>query len=604
LNVSRVRFHSGFLVVGSFSSLEGWNPRREGWPTEWPQQARQGRTHDLAWWWCDAMPSHPAWQAGVWTDARGGVWFHGSLFAPRPFQISKWVSEVLAAAERDRLDSQLRGLNGIFCGLVFSRATRQVWLFTDGYSVERLYYAREGDRWAASTDPFLLAVQWNTRFSPTALAALLLAGHHAGLALFEGQCQVPAGCSVRLHASGVEVREYFQEPTGALRGRAAIRALDEAHRVFWTRVTDSWIRNGYFLLSGGRDSRVVLKYMLDAGARPTVLTYERVGHGYIPFTTYLLHASRDARIAEQISRAVDLPCRTLVVDTRYPTDRFAELVALNHGGPGHWELLEIGESLGVGEEGVISGFEGDVFATTHASPGDPRSDLAELLVARLGTSNAYERVRQVARATDTLGTLPTLEEVVYALRQRAEISQSADPETRARWAIIRTMGMGRSVPTFHQIRRYRIPCYPYLDSGVRAAYAMIAPCEVSRRRAHLGLIARDPRWGAWPVSSYKLPAAWEYRLSWLLAWRPRRPGPLMPFRASRMECDRALAHTWDQLGGSAEFWRRWSLEPRPRGYYAVSWHLLTCLRLLDAVQVLLRRPWPASVPEASEGEQR
>lgn len=562
------------------------------WPLEWSRRQVVGKGTNLGWLFAAEPANRPLALHVAEDTAEGIVLFHGILY--RPENADALASDLLKSAAAGLLDRRLRELSGTFCGLVFDRCQNALFLFTDFYGMERLYYARRSGGWAVSTDPFALA-RWcrASAWSPTARGGILYGGYVLSDFLLEGVSRVAAGCYVRCDAAQASVREWVAEPTPCRSGREAIASLEDAHRRFWRGPISAHLERAALLLSRGKDSRIVLKYLLETGARPHILSYDRYEDDPYPFVTYLLRDTADRETAQAIADAYQLAFEAVRIPVRYALEHADEIVALNHGLPLHWEALAAAERAAAEFPLMISGFEGDVLSTLHAPSHGENPKLADFFFEAAGSSSAYRRLLALQGADAVCAGIPPLEALRAVVRSVFSVSRAPDANSRARWGFIRCRGVGRNVPTFHQMRRYRVPVYPYLDVGVREAYAALAPSELAGKHAHFALLAKDTRLSRWPVSRSGLSARREWILLHIFryGWKLRAKWPKLsgPWRKEdrRPDMDAALERTWREIGGASEFWRRWSAPPRPPGYYAMSKNLIDLRRLQKIVEKLV-----------------
>lgn len=588
----RARSHPGFLLAwephpstSRSSALE----RVQRWPLEWSHEYESGCPPDATWLLCKGTPPHPLLAQVTLDGPEGLVVFHGILYSPRSG--ASLAEELLAAVSRDALERLLPTLSGTFCGVVLDRKRSTLYLFTDSYGIERLYYVLCPGGWRVSTDPFVLA-QWCglTKWSSLARGSLLYAGYLISGSLIEGIARVHPGCVVRCGPSSAVESEWVIEPPCHVAGRGARELLDAAHRRFWEGPIRSFAQKAVLMLSRGKDSRVLLKYMLDSGYDPRIVTYEVTASALYPFVTFQRGEHADSKTAASIARAFQLPFDILRLRVGYLLDHLPEVIGLNHGAPLHWEALAAAEAAAFEDALMICGFEGDVMANLHASPSTKPTGLADDLFHRLGAASAYQRLLEQQDEDSVCIGLPPLENLREAVRAVFNISRSPHGMTRGRWGYIRVVGAGKNAPTFHQMRRYRIPVYPYLDSELQAAYAALAPAELVRKFAHFALIATDHRFCRWPVSRTQLPAWLEWQLLRVYRWGmgcfglwPTPPAPARVSPSESAEIDSALERTWADLGGSLKFWRQWSRRPRPEGFYAISRHLIHFRRIMTTV---------------------
>ena len=345
------RCHPGFLIAWEPEAAQRLSPPKgewlEAWPLEWSHHIRHGRSDVCAWLLAVDPAGRPPLVQQAWTSPEGVVLFFGILYSP--CDVDSLAPRLLSATGREELPTVLRQLNGTFCGAIFHAPRQSLYLFTDGYAVERVYYAARPSGWAAATDPFLLA-RWcgQPKISAQAIGQSLYSGYIWEGSLFEGQNRVHAGCFVRCDRTSSTVTEWVQDPLPRQTGRAAFERLDAAHRQFWADGRTAWADSAVFLLSRGKDSRILLKYLVEAGGKPRVLAYERQDRDYLPFVSYLLRDTADRKVAESIAREWRLAFDALTISNRYYVDHLDEVVALNHGGPPHWEALAAAEAAAAG----------------------------------------------------------------------------------------------------------------------------------------------------------------------------------------------------------------------------------------------------------------
>lgn len=587
------------LSAGDFIAL--WSPRGELGQRVEASDADGGLSKSAAspegvsdwefrWWVLNADACKPPAVCRAVKSGGSALLFRGLLY--RESDPLRWL-ERFPFGCRQRWATLLNETSGTFCGVVYDAAGDRLVLFTDGYAVERIYFSRCGSGWAISTDPFRLAALCNDwRLSRVAVGALLACGYLPGIALFWGQRVVAPGCLVELTRNAAREEEYWTEPETTLSRREQLPVLRSAHQDFWTTPVARRNSEPFFLLSGGRDSRLLLKFMLGAGLRPKAICYERAGNPVYPFISYLLEDTWDRQVAEKLAAETGIHLELLRIPNAHLLQHLEELVWLNHGGPLHWELHYIGSRLGAGSEPVVLGFEGDVIASLQEIQGDTAEAEAAFWLSRETDAVVYEQARllfeeEPATREDLLGTVTEIFRLSRVRRKSA----------RARWAFIRTRGVGRNVPTFQQIRPYRDAVYPYLDREVRKAYGMLSDRALAHRNVHTQLLLDGAVFARWPVSRSGLAVKAELRWGPLLravnhAFRRFRDSGYAGRRGwwgLRPEVRTAIERTWQELGGAEGEWRRWVEEcGARRKFVEMAPYAIALVRIQRAVESLRR----------------
>ena len=116
------------------------------------------------------------------------------------------------------------------------------------------------------------------------------------------------------------------------------------------------------LLSRGKDARVSLKYMLDAGVKPRTLSFYRKKNPLYPFTSFLREWTDDYDAAFKVKNVSGVRFQGLKISNEYLLHHLDRIVALNHGTPLHWEFLAAAEAAAKNARYIATGFVGDVIA--------------------------------------------------------------------------------------------------------------------------------------------------------------------------------------------------------------------------------------------------
>ena len=210
-------------------------------------------------------------------------------------------------------ESHLRGLNGLFSGLIVDRVLKSCLLFNDRFGMERLYlHESAGAVLIASEAKAILRVAEATRtFDREGVAQYVKFGSTAGSrTLFKGITRLPGATAIRVSAGRISARSRYFEP-GEWEGRPAMTPAQftEALTDTMGRTVPEYLTGDQgiaFSITGGLDTRMILAGMPENG--PTVHCYTFGG---------LSGETLDQRIGARLAAMCGLTHVSLRIDQRW-----------------------------------------------------------------------------------------------------------------------------------------------------------------------------------------------------------------------------------------------------------------------------------------------
>ncbi|MGH7475284.1 MAG: asparagine synthase-related protein [Longimicrobiales bacterium] len=427
-------------------------------------------------------------------------------------------------------------LDGFHAGVVYDAATGSATVGTDLFGLFPIYYAVMRAVALVATSPELLLLHPLLRreVDPFALAGLLMTERLvAGHTLTAGVRRLAAGHLLRLER-GREPREIVQyrfrvsEVTPAsLEERA--RSVDLAfERAVRRHIHDAPV--GTTLLSGGRDSRMIAGYLVEAGLRPRAITFGSP-------------ADHDARCARGVARELRLEHRIEDYDlTAY--ERYADLeVRSQHAQNGFGSLYAWGMAEHLSEQGgrVSAGYFLDTVISPLVFVG-VENDYATVRASHLSRGLPLGLLRRLLRP-DAFGE--AIDQVEACLRSTWEAyAEEGAVRTWYQYLYDRTRFQVGSIPWRMSFGSW--PVLPALDIAFLGVAGGLPIHEVTGRRLQDALIRnRFPRLARLPVAG---------------------PGDVTPALAPRLR-DRAVAALESSPAGAVLRGGRERFRSRERRYY-------------------------------------
>ena len=275
------------------------------------------------------------------------------------------------------------------------------------------------------------------------------------------------------------------------------------------------------MFSRGKDSRIALKYMIDSGINPSLLSYYRDNESYYPFVTFLLKSIADCNIAEKISIYNNFNFEKIKIDNNYLITHLNDIIAINQGTPLHWENYAASEFLSDKSKFICSGYGGDPFAgkSPHSyiffNKIRSKTTFGKYSFNHAGDTTSYSLTKEIISNYDLLNLI-NIKELEEAWIKQFESIDSEDLYTINAEGYVRTRLIGRTNSTFHQARAFTIPIYPYIDSEMMDSYLKIPIKYLLWEKVHLMQISKDKRFNNFPTTRLPLSAKMENRFLFLL----------------------------------------------------------------------------------------
>lgn len=523
------------------------------------------------------------------------VLFAGSLYSTDARKAAE--KQLLYVESGEEVASFLRGITGVFSGLIYLKNEDRLFVFVDQFGVKKLFYSLvDGEIFVSNHLARMPLFTGRTDFSSQAFASILYCGHVFKESVLDGVSQVNAGCCVEIHKGRVRESEYvtYLEPE-SLSFKEAVGRVREAHQDFWQRMEPVVGGDITLLLSRGKDARVALKYMLDSGVNPQLMSFYRRSNPLYPFVSFLREWTDDYKAAAQVASVTGAPFHGLEIPNGYLLDHLDEIVKLNHGTPLHWEFLAAAQDASKRTKYIATGFVGDVIAgKSHhyylMKKIRSASEYGLIEFQHAGSSEMYVAIMAVLKDTG-FRDLPTIEELEGGWRRQYEIAQSDDLNIIFQQGIFRTRVLGRTGPTFDQMRRFAHPIYPYNDNRIIDAYRALPEKFLRWEKAHVAQLADDARFSRINTTRLNISVKQELYLLDLMGWLRRLDTGLRHSKAAKpvqsVEKDEALRRTLEDLGLGQAIWNQFRRLPRTPAFYQTVANLIAAMRIEQSVSA-----WP------------
>ena len=459
-------------------------------------------------------------------DGENFILFYGSLYNHKPLrsanEIKKQLINILNENSIEKLKKFINSLSGYFCGIIGNNYKNIVLAFTDKFGIAKLFYLIKKNKKVFSTNLFLLKEYYleNASFSDLAGASILYTGHTFNQqTIIKDVLQIQPGNIARFNFRTIYNEninyQIFPERKN-IKLKETVEVISNAHKNFTKRIGIEIEDNLTLLLSRGKDCRVTLKYLLDLQYAHTVLTYYRENNPIYPFVSFLTDSKDDAAVAEKVCSFNRLPHEKIKIDNNAFLKNINDVLILNHGAPSHWEIFEASKEASRSGLYLISGFAGDLFAgkNKHRYVLGKIRDRNEF--GRLTFLNQTSDIQSFSKVSTILNrngitNFPSSEELLNSWVNQYSSIKSDDLDVIGAIGWVRTRGLGRIVPTFHQARLYTSPIYPYIDNEIIDAYFSIPSKYLAGEKAHLMQLSGDNRFNQFPTTRFSLNAKSELK---------------------------------------------------------------------------------------------
>jgi asparagine synthase (glutamine-hydrolysing) len=206
----------------------------------------------------------------------------------------------------------LRGLNGLFAGVLADHRSGECFLFNDRFGLKRLFVHEDrfGTYFASRLGPLLAVIPSTREYDPKGLAEWLTCGGTLGERSLYRDLKVVPGASLWTFRGGQAVsrKAYFAPSEWESQGRLALREFREKAASLFPEVSRRHARAGLpvgLSLTGGIDTRMVVA-ALDAA--PGSLSYTFAG---------LYRDSCDVAIARRIAELRRLRYERIVLGEEF-----------------------------------------------------------------------------------------------------------------------------------------------------------------------------------------------------------------------------------------------------------------------------------------------
>jgi hypothetical protein len=414
------------------------------------------------------------------------------------------------------LKSLLNEISGTYCGIIYNKKEQKGWAFTDKIVIQMLFYLNDEDNLVFSSNLTVLkTVKSKNEYSSIAFSSIVFASHTIQNTVINNINQVNAGCLIEFDHKETDEKEYQIYPQRKnLSIEKALEIINEAYGSFWQRIAQKIRNDNVVCLSRGKDSRIILKHMLDYSCEPYAITYFRKDNPAYPLITVKLTDTYDSMAAVKILKKNCLSFRYEKIDNIYLLDNLKDILMLNHGTPLHWELHAVGNMMSGYKKYIFTGFLGETIAGKcphyyYFKKIEGPEAYGKLDFNSKGDAGSYNKIRMVL---DSSGIkLNGLEELEQIFIEQYKIARTDNLENIHQEGYLRTRALGRDISTFHQSRIFAVPIYPFIDNFIRESYMSIPVKFLKWEKIHLMQISGDRNYNFIPTTRSPLNAKWEER---------------------------------------------------------------------------------------------
>ncbi len=521
--------------------------------------------------------------------------FYGSLYSKiNPHSIIKLFKQANSA---DDISSILRQLSGVFSGVAHYKKEKKTYAFIDQFGVKKLFWGEiNNDLIFTSHLKLISFYRGVSDLSNFSFGSILLTGQVFYGSVFEKINQVSAACIVEHQKKYLSEFEYTIYPVPKnISLKESIHLIKEAHLNFWDRLNSMGINDITLLLSRGKDARVLLKYILDSNITPNLLSFYRKNNKIDPFACFLLETTDDFQVASTLGKLIGLPVHELNTPNHYLLENLDQIVSLNHGTPLHWEFLAAAAKASEFSPFTVTGFVGDALAgKSHHyytfSKINSSLDYAKLEFGHSGSILTYKAIAPILNSSE-IAYLPTTDELFHKWNHQYSLCQSDDINMIYQQGLFRTRVLGRTGPTFDQMRLYTKPIYPYNDNEVINAYRSIPEKHLIWEKAHLAQLTSDSRFNSINTTRLKVSPVMELKLLPAIGLLRRLDRLKRRYNTKSItqspSWDSVLKKALLNLGIDPITWDHIDMLPRTPGFYSTVANLISTLRIKKSLSQTL-----------------
>jgi asparagine synthetase B (glutamine-hydrolysing) len=242
--------------------------------------------------------------------------------------------DLLSIHDEISLKIQLNNLSGSFCGIIFNYKDNVGYAFTDRMGVQKIFYTINENKLIISSNLTIIRnIIEDIKFSDLSFSSICYCGHIFKDSIIDKVKQISPGCAIHFDNEISSEYEYPNYPKRLnLNLNDSVELVAKAHREFWERIGPNVDGNIACLLSRGKDSRVILKHMIQKNIKPFILIFYRKNNPLKPFITFNLNFDEDSNIAITIATKNDLKYRLERIDNKYLLNNLYRIIALSCSG--------------------------------------------------------------------------------------------------------------------------------------------------------------------------------------------------------------------------------------------------------------------------------
>lgn len=420
--------------------------------------------------------------------------------------------------DSDKISASLRNISGIYCGFMYDYKNKRGIAFTDRTGVCKLFYHAGNDEIILSTSLYLIKelIKEKTRFSQFAFSSILYCNWtFNGETILENVNQILPSHFIKISDYVISGFDYALYPSRMeFSIKESVEAISSSHLNYWKRICEYPVENIAMLVSKGKDSRAILKHMIDSGISPYLLSFYRKDENLKPFITFLTDFEDDSFAVKSYAVKNNLKYDRIRIENKYLLDNINEIVNLNNGTPLHWEFLAAAEYVSEKYKYIVTGYNGHILAGRNehrdffSGKINNYKDYSSFKFNEAGYDNFYNELKNLLNEFGVIDLYDVHELEDKWLRQYESI-KSEDLDIISLEGQIRTRGIGRETGTFYQGRKYAVQLYPYLDNEIINSYLSVPSKHLKWEKAHLKQFSDDKRFNSPGTSKIKISAGAE-----------------------------------------------------------------------------------------------
>jgi hypothetical protein len=497
-------------------------------PNEYGEKVVSSSNNNLNWYFFDSEEKNcPAvnyyYDDGKVLSLLTGVIYNADSFEENINELKK----VLLDYSEINISECIRKFSGTFCGFVYDYKNNIGIAFTDKTGVNKLFYYTDNEEKIFSTNLFLVKeyLKEKAKISRLAFSSIIYCNWtYNDESIIENVKQILPAHFIKIENDKLSSCDYaFYPKRKYLDLKDSVKMISDSHKDFWKRLSKYTRDDIAMLVSKGKDSRVILKHMIDSGLSPFLLSFYRKNENIKPFVTFLTNFDDDSFAVENYAKNCNLEFERLKIENKYLLENLFEIINLNNGTPLHWEFLAASEYISKKYKYIVTGYDGHILAGRNehrdyfSNKIKNYKDYSDFKFNEAGYKEFYNESKKLTKEYN-IADLCEVDELEEKWFKQYESINSDDLDVISVEGQIRTRGIGRESGTFYQARKYTVQLYPYLDNEIFNAYLSIPSKYLKWEIAHLKQFSDDKRFNDFSTSKINISASAEARYIWYVGY--------------------------------------------------------------------------------------